>query len=130
MTRLPPSAFLPRGKKLIGDAIENAFPVADSFLAEEPQRGIPRTVIAVLQPAPVGHRRNGDPSAHAQRSGEMANGRVAGDHQIKTLDTGVQKTFQPSVRCGARLDGVRCGGRCVTVAGEWRFDESNQVGAF
>ncbi len=67
----------------LGHPAEHAGPVAGFRLAEQAHRRIPRAVVAIQHPAPARRRFEGDPHWHAQRAGEVGDGRVAGNDQIE-----------------------------------------------
>ena len=64
-------------------AFKDVRPVADASLTEKPRGGIPGTVVAAQEPAPVGREHQGDPDRHAQRAGEVRDGGVACHHEIE-----------------------------------------------
>ena len=77
-----------RSKALQGvlHAADHARPVSGGGLAKLAQRRIPRTVVAVLQPAPAGVETIQQPNRFAEGTGQMRNRRIDGDDKIEVVD--------------------------------------------
>src|SRR5690242_21512897 len=73
-----------RNKRIFHRA-EDAFPVVGCRLTEQAQAGIPGTVAAAHEPAPVRHMLERNPGGHAERAGQMRRRGVRADHQIAIL---------------------------------------------
>src|SRR5262249_60693151 len=58
---------------LAGDPRNDAVPIARRGLTVEPHARVPRAVVAVEQPAPIGREGDHDPGRSRQRAGEMDN---------------------------------------------------------
>src|SRR5256885_321907 len=58
--------------------LEDALPIAAARLPDQPHRRIPRAVLALSHPAPIGRERQRDPNGDPERSGEMSDRRVYG----------------------------------------------------
>ena len=86
--RQPLAVALHDGFQLCCDARDNVGPVLALFLAEQPHGRIPGIVLAIEQPAPVGHPRQQHPDRLAQRAGDMRNRRVDGDDEVERADGG------------------------------------------
>jgi hypothetical protein len=65
------------------DAGEDVIPIAELALAKQPQRRVPRAVLAFGEPAPVGRERHHHPARPAERAGEMHDRGVDRDHQVE-----------------------------------------------
>ncbi len=70
------------------------------FLAEQAHGRIPGIVLAVEQPAPIGHPRQQHPDRLAERAGKMRDRRVDRDDQIERADGAGRST--KSSKAGAR----------------------------
>ena len=70
-------------RQLARHAPEQFVPVAGRALAEQPQRRVPRRILALLEPAPIRHVLQCDPNRPPQRPGEMRDGGIDGHHQIE-----------------------------------------------
>ena len=92
--------------QLDSHAGEDFAPIAGPRLAKQPHGRIPRAVIALQQPAPVGHQRQRHPHRHAQRAGQVGHGRVGGDDQIQVLHhrRGIDKRSAGFVQRRAQID--------------------------
>ena len=86
----------------------HAIPIAGPLLTEQPRGRIPRAVVAIQQPAPVGAVLQHDPHRLAQRTGEMRHRRIDRHHQIEQRDQrrGVGDS-RPAPRCGRSAAGAR-----------------------
>src|ERR1700722_7007687 len=63
-------------------------PVPQLLLPEQSQGRIPWAVFTVLQPAPIGHRRHGDPDRHSEGAGQVSGRGIAGDDQVQVAHDG------------------------------------------
>ena len=77
----PPVQHVARRRR---DAGENLSPFAVPALAKQAHRRIPRAVVAIAQPAPVGHAAQRDEDRPAERTGEMCAHRINRDDEIET----------------------------------------------
>ncbi len=66
-----------------GHACKDLLPVARVLLAEQAHGGIPGSVFAILQPAPVTHQGNAHPDGNTQGARQVGQGAVAADHQVE-----------------------------------------------
>lgn len=63
------------------DLGDDRVPIADRGLAEEPRGRVPRAVVALKQPAPIGRKWQHHPDRQAKRAGEMGDRGVNRDHE-------------------------------------------------
>ena len=70
----------------IRDLADHGSPIATRLLAEEPRRRIPRAVLALEEPAPIGNERQHDPNPLAHGAGEMSDRRVDGNDEVEIGD--------------------------------------------
>jgi len=68
------------------DLADYGSPIAARLLAEEPRRRIPRAVLALEEPAPIGNERQHDPNPLAHGAGEMGDRRVDGNDEVEIGD--------------------------------------------
>ena len=59
--------------------------IADTLLAKHPETGIPRVIVAIEHPAPVGDALQNYPRRTAKSARKMRDRRIAGDDQIEGL---------------------------------------------
>lgn len=71
-----------------GQAGDDAVPVADARLPEQPRAWVPRAVLAREQPAPILDVRQQNPDRLAEGASKMRHRGVDGDHQIELRDDG------------------------------------------
>ena len=69
--------------QLFDDFRHNAVPVRGRGLPEQSCAGIPRTIITIEQPTPIGNILQKDPYRPPQRAGQMDRCGVGRDHQVK-----------------------------------------------
>src|SRR5450631_1592056 len=74
------------GGKLGRQAGDDAVPVAQRRLPEQPGAGVPRAVVAADQPAPVTRKWQQYPQRLAQCARQMRDRGINRDHQIELLD--------------------------------------------
>ena len=79
---------------------EYKFPITVGFLPEQPRRWIPRAVSAVEQPAPVRDVFQANPGWTSQCAGDMGDGSVSSDNQVKTFHhrRGIDESIRPIVK--------------------------------
>jgi hypothetical protein len=70
------------------DARDHVGHVLALLLAKQPHGRVPRIILAIEQPAPIGHPRQQDPDRLAERTGQMRNRRIHRNHQIERGDGG------------------------------------------
>ena len=73
-------------KERLGNFSKDARPVAGGGLAEELHGGVPRGVIAVDHPAPVGAGGEQGPDGAGQRAGDVDDAGVDGDDQVQHFE--------------------------------------------
>ena len=63
----PSSSILSQFPQCLHNPLKDFAPIATTLLPEQPHARIPRTVVAVQQPAPVRSERQSHPDGNAQR---------------------------------------------------------------
>ncbi len=61
----------------------NAIPLASIILPKQTGRRIPRTVVAIEQPAPVGHKGQQHPDRLSQRTSEVSDAGIHRNHEVQ-----------------------------------------------
>ena len=62
---------------------EDAIPITEPVLTEQPHGGIPGRVVAAVGVTPVAERAEPDPDRQTKAAGKVCHGRVGRDHQIE-----------------------------------------------
>ena len=72
--------------KLTFYAKHHLLPAPGGGLAKQPRRPIPRTILALQKPAPIGAFIQQDPHGFAKGPGQMRKGTIDGNHQVEIGD--------------------------------------------
>src|SRR5690348_2391313 len=73
-------------RQVAGDTLENGLPVPARILPIKLDRAIPRAVVALQKPAPIGIEAIEDPGRLAERGGEVRRRGVDSDDEIEICD--------------------------------------------
>ena len=77
-----PRAFDEVAQRFV-NANDHAVPIPCIVLPEQPGGWIPRAVISIEEPAPIGDVCHQYPNRLSQRTGEVGNAGIHGDHEIQ-----------------------------------------------
>ena len=69
-------------------SVEHTAPITEPVLPEQFGRGIPRAVLSIQEPSPIGYVGQQYPSDPAERSAQMSDRRIDTDDHIQTVAQG------------------------------------------